>query len=112
MSKVNYECLEDRILVIPVKGKEESKKSGSIITDMKKRQTIECEVVNVGLGRHAPETGTFIATVLAKSDIVLCGLNDTVPMGLEIDLPNENGDIVSHYLLREGDILCKLSKKE
>ena len=130
MSKEIYECLEDRILVIPIEVSNETKvmsetqgkiisvfdqgktAGGIIVPDTVKKQTIKCEVVNVGYGRYAPESGVLMQTILAKSDIVLCGSDGEKPMGLPIDITNEDGVRITHYLMREGDILLRISKKE
>jgi len=105
---INYSPLEDRIIVLPIKETEEQKTKSGIVTDMKKKETMKAEVIAVGQGRYAPENGVFIPTVLGKGDIVLTGVN----VGLEIDIPTEDGDLVTHKILREGDILCLISKKE
>lgn len=69
---------------------------------------MRAEVIAIGQGKYAPESGVLIPTILGCGDIVLIGVN----IGLEIDIPTEDGDLVTHKIMREGDILCMISKKE
>jgi len=103
-----YQCLEDRVLIKPIIKKEVEKTEGGIILDMLKKETAEGEVINVGVGKYAPETGVFIPTVLGKGDIVLYGIH----AGMPLDIPNEEGKKEECKLMREGDVLCLIKKKE
>ncbi len=103
-----YEPLEDRILVKPIKKTEPETTASGLIVDMKKKEVLEGEVLNVGIGRHAYETGHFIPTVLRKGDIVLYGINQ----GMPIEVPNESGSKDECVVMREGDVLFLISRKE
>lgn len=104
---MTYSCLEDRVLIKPVKQTEIQKTAAGIITDMVKKETAEGVVISVGRGYTARDTGVFVPTILAKGDLVLYGVNT----GMPIDVPDENGDKQECKLLREGDILILISKK-
>lgn len=104
----DYQPLEDRVLIKPIKKTESEITASGIITDMKKKEVTEGEVVAVGGGRYAGETGVFMPTVLAKGDIVLYGINQ----GMKIDIPNAEGIIEEHIVIREGDVLFLISRKE
>ncbi len=103
----NYQCLEDRVLIRPIKKTEPEKTTSGIITDMAKKEVLEGEVINVGGGRYAGDSGVFIPTILHSGDIVLYGANQ----GLHISIENGNGkeDVV---VMREGDILLLIKKSE
>lgn len=103
-----FQPLEDRLIVLPIKKTEEEKTKAGIVTDMKKRETTTAVVVAVGQGYTTRDTGVFISTVLGKGDTVLIGINS----GMEIDIPNEEGELIEHKMLREGDILALITKKE
>lgn len=106
---IKYNPLEDRVLIRELK-KEGSDKTdgGIIIPDSAKKDVSEGEVQAIGVGRYAPETGTFIPTVLHKGDIVLFGKNQ----GLSLDIPDENGKKEEMRLMREGDVLLLIAKKD
>jgi co-chaperonin GroES (HSP10) len=99
---MNFQPIEDRILVKQIQDKESEKTESGIILDMVKKETAKGEVIAVGLGRYATETGTFIPNVLAKGDIVLYGINQ----GMDITVEGEKLKI-----LREGDILLFVEQK-
>lgn len=113
-----YTPLEDRVLVIPIKEKVDvsedglqtkgTTEGGILIAATIKRETQEAEVYSVGLGRYANETGVFMSTVLAKGDIVLIGVNG----GMPVEVPMEDGKKVEMKLMREGDVLALIKKKE
>jgi co-chaperonin GroES (HSP10) len=100
---MQYEPLEDRVLIREVKKTEPEKTAGGIITDMVKKEVKEGEVVAVGQGYTARDTGTFIPTILHKGDIVLYGIN----AGMPIEIQNGNGKEECR-LMRESDVLCLL----
>jgi len=81
---------------------------GIILPSSLKKETLEGEVVAVGAGRYASETGVFMETVLRKGDIVLYGINQ----GMKIDVPNELGIWEEHVVLREGDVLFLIGRQE
>lgn len=108
MSEQKYEPLEDRVLILPYTKSEEEKLASGIIKPMTvERETMEGEVVAVGVGYTARDTGVFVQTVLAKGDKVLFGKD----AGMVIEIPGEEGKLVEHKLMREGDVLLLISKK-
>ena len=107
MSK-NFQPLEDRILILPIKKTEPEKTASGIIKIENHADTKEGVVVSVGVGYTARDTGVFVQTVLHEGDIVLYGAN----AGLPIEVPNENGGKDECILLREGDILLLIGRKE
>jgi chaperonin GroES len=100
----SYECMEDRVLIRPIKAEQNQKTESGIITDQMKRPTEEAIVVAVGVGRYANETGKLMPTVLVPGDKILIAEG----YGLEINTPEEKG----LRLLREGDILCRIKKAD
>lgn len=102
-----FEPLEDRCLIKPIKSKEPEVTAGGIITDTIKKEIRQGEVVAVGPGRYAGETGNFMPTILHKGDLVIIGAES----GLPIPVPNENGGVDECVILREGDVLIFVSKK-
>lgn len=104
----SYQPLEDRVIVKEIKKTDPETTAGGIITDMVKKPTKEGEVVSVGVGRYATETGAFMPTVLHKGDIVLYGAEH----GMPIDIPNTEGGKDQCVLMREGDILIFIGKKD
>lgn len=102
----NYEPLEDRVLVRPLKLSEEKKTTSGIIIDMVKTETMEAEVVAIGCGTVARETGVLIPTVLNPGDTVLIPCADGKPYGMPIDTDTEK-DL---RVMREGDILFRIKK--
>lgn len=104
----SYQPLEDRVLIKPIKKTESETTASGIITDMKKKEVAEGEVVAVGTGRYASETGQFMETVLRKGDIVLYGINQ----GMKIDIQNQQGVLEEHLVMREGDVLFLIGRQE
>ena len=104
----SYQPLEDRVLIKPIKKTEPETTASGILIDMKKKEVAEGEVIAVGSGRYAGETGQFMPTVLAKGDIVLYGINQ----GMKIDIPNEKNIAEEHIVLREGDVLFLIARSE
>lgn len=102
-----YSCLEDRVLV-KVKKQIEPETTASGIIKVGQKQVEEATVFSVGMGRYAGETGILIPTFTAKGDIVLIGKGAGTPVDIEL----EDGSIEEMKLLREGDILILVSKKE
>lgn len=99
---LTYQPMEDKVLVRLVKNTEPEKTESGIITETIKKPIRYGEVVSVGEGRYAMETGKFMNTVLHKGDSVIFGEN----IGLEIKVNGE--DLL---LMREGDILLAATKK-
>lgn len=102
-----FECLEDRILILPKKETELQKTAGGLY-DQSQKPVQEGTVYAVGPGRYAIETGVFIETMLRKGDAVLIGREG----GLPINVPIEDGTTQEMKLLRETDVLLLISKKE
>lgn len=96
-----YQPLEDRVLVRPIKPTEE-KTEGGIIKDMMRKETQQAEVVSVGPGRYAADTGTFMPTILSPGDIVIIPFD----YGMNFDTPDEK-DL---KLMREADVLLLVKK--
>jgi chaperonin GroES len=101
---MQYTPLEDRILVRPIiKTDIETTKGGIIIPDVIKKEVMEGEVVSVGRGRYAPETGNLIPNYLMPKDIILFGASQ----GMAITVDNEELKI-----LRESDVLLLIGRNE
>lgn len=103
-----YQCLEDRVLIKPIVKKEVEKTDGGILLGMVKKETAEGLVINVGVGKYAPETGVFIPTVLGEGDIILYGVH----AGMPLDVPDEGGKKIEMRIMRESDILLLIKKSE
>lgn len=102
-----FDPLEDRCLLRVIKEKELIKTDGGIYDPgTKQKPTAKGEVISVGPGFYARETGKLVNTVLSKGDIVLYGAG----AGIEIDIETENGNETVR-LLREGDCLLVISNK-
>ena len=99
---MEYQCLEDRVLIKKIKEQEGKKSEGGIITDTIQRQTFSGIVRQVGEGRYATDTGVFMPTILRKGDEVVLMKG----VGLEIDDPDEK-DLL---LIRESDALMVIKK--
>jgi chaperonin GroES len=95
--------LEDKVLVRLIKSTAIETTEAGIITDTIKKLTRNGEVVAVGAGRYAMESGVFMPNVLHEGDVVIFG--DSI--GLEIKVNGE--DLL---LMREGDILLASPKKQ
>lgn len=105
---VKFECLEDRCLIRPIKEKELKKTEGGIIDpNVKQKPVLKGEVVSIGIGFTARDTGVFVPTVLHKGDIVLYG----AAAGLEIEIDKEDGGNEAVLIMRETDCLLLISKK-
>lgn len=102
MQETKYAPLEDRVLIRTIKKENEVSEAG-IILDMVKKEVSEGEVVAAGRGRYAPETGTFIPTILGKGDLVLFGSEQGMPVMVE-------GEELR--IMREGDVLLHIGTKE
>lgn len=105
---MQFQPLEDRVLIKPIKKTEPEKTEAGIILDMKKKEVGEGIVHAVGNGRFASETGAFMENVLRKGDIVLYGLN----VGMALDVPNGDGEKTEMRLMRESDVLLLIKKSE
>lgn len=103
-----FQPLEDRCVILPVKNTEPQTTESGIITDMMKKETREGVVVSIGIGRYAGETGALIPTCLVKGDLVLIGSNG----GLPITIQNKEGQNEEAVIMREGDVLCLIKKSE
>jgi chaperonin GroES len=102
-----YDPLEDRVLVIPEKESEQKTDSGLFIPDAVKKDVMRGRVHAIGDGRYAPETGTYIPTILKKGDYVLFGAGQ----GVEVEL-RLTDETVAARIMREGDILLLIGTKE
>ena len=104
---ISYSPLEDRCLIRPIKEKELQKTEGGIIDpNVKQKPVSKGEVLSVGIGYTARDTGVFVNTVLAKGDIVLYGTE----AGTEIDIETDSGKETVR-ILREGDCILLITKK-
>jgi chaperonin GroES len=90
--------LHDRVLLKRLEEKE-VKKGGIIIPDTAKEKPQEAEVMEVGKGR-TNEDGKLIPLEVKKGDRVLIGKYS----GTEVTIEG-----VEHLILREEEILAKLS---
>lgn len=96
--------LEDRILVKPIKKSDIEKTDGGIfIPDVVKKDVSEGEVISVGNGRYAIETGVFIPNYLYPGDKVLFGSQQ----GMPVDVGGEELRI-----MRESDVLLLIERKK
>lgn len=100
-----YKPLEDRILVKELKSESEKTEAGLILDTMRK-QTREAEVITVGPGRYASETGVFMQNTLHEGDIVLIGDQG----GFPITIHDKRGNKQECLLFRESDILMIIEK--
>lgn len=102
---LNYSPLEDRVLLRPIKKSElEITEGGIIDPNVKQKPVSKGEVISVGIGYTARETGVFVNTVLAKGDIVLYGTE----AGTEIEIESDKGKETVR-ILREGDCILLIS---
>jgi co-chaperonin GroES (HSP10) len=102
-----FECLEDRCVIRTIKEKELKKTAAGIIDPgVKQKDVSKGEVVNVGWGYVARDTGKEIYTYLKEGDIVLYG----TLAGTELELETENG-LETLRIMREGDVILRISKK-
>jgi chaperonin GroES len=90
--------LHDRVLLKRLE-EQEVKKGGIIIPDTAKEKPQEAEVIEVGKGR-TNEDGKLIPLEVKKGDRVLIGKYS----GTEVTIEG-----VEHLILREEEILAKLS---
>ena len=103
----NYECLEDRVLIRPIKKTDLIKTDGGIIDpNVRKKAVSEGIVVSVGEGRRANDTGELMATVLHEGDVILYPTNQENYITIE----TENGK-EEVLLMRESDVILVISKK-
>lgn len=106
---IKFDCLEDRCLIRPIKQTELEITAGGIIDpNMKEKPVAKGEVISIGQGFTARDTGVFVPTLLGRGDVVLYGHG----AGLEIDIDKEDGSGKETVrLMREGDILLLITKK-
>jgi co-chaperonin GroES (HSP10) len=97
------EPLEDRLVVKEIK-EEAIKTTASGIAKVEAAKTFKAIVQSVGPGRYATETGIFMATVLAKNDVILLQVGGN-------GIPIEDGE-QEFLLIRESDVLMRISEKE
>jgi chaperonin GroES len=90
--------LYDRVLLKRIE-EQEVRKSGIIIPDTAKEKPQEAEVIAVGKGR-VTDDGKVIPLEVKKGDKVLIGKYS----GTEVTI-----DSVEHIILREEEILAKIS---
>ena len=96
---VNLEPMADRVIVKPIE-KEEVTKGGLVIPDTVKERPQEGEIIAVGPGRLS-EDGMRIPIDVKKGDRVIYAKF----AGTELKYDN-----VDYLVLRESDILAKVSK--
>src|SRR5205809_1719103 len=99
-----FECLEDRILIRPIKKEAEVTEAGIIDPNVRQKPTSEGEVIEVGEGRYATDTGVFMNTRLTKGDFILYPSAQGTPITIETD--NGKEDVL---LMRESDIILRIS---
>ena len=99
---MNLQPLEDRIVVRPAEA-EETTISGLVIPDTAKEKPQQGEVLAVGPGRRAENTGELIAMELAAGDTVVYSKYG----GTEITIDGE--DVL---ILSSRDVLAKVGKEE
>lgn len=105
---INYECLEDRCLIRPIKQTElERTAAGIIDPNVKQKPVTKGVVVSIGQGYTARDTGVFVPTILHKGDTVLYGAG----AGMPVDVETENGK-EEVLIIRESDVFLLISKKE
>lgn len=104
---MQYQPLEDRVVIRPIKEKEQEKTESGIILDMVKKEVREGEVISIGSGRYANETGVFMPTVLHKGDMVVFGSSTGLPITIDAGEGKEEA-----LIMREGDILILIKKSE
>ncbi len=105
---LKYECIEDKILIRPIKEDGLKKTEGGIIDpNIKAKPVTKGEIVAAGPGIIARETGVPILTILRAGDIVLYPTD----AGMEIDIEKDDGGMETVRVMREGDILLAISKK-
>jgi len=102
-----FNPLEDRIL-LRVKKETEPKKTETGLYDLSKKETEMATVYAAGIGWYARETGNFVPAYLSAGDVVVIGKG----AGLPIDIELPDGSMEEMKLLREGDVLILVSKKE
>jgi chaperonin GroES len=98
---MNLQPLEDRIVVRPGES-EETTASGLVIPDTAKEKPQQGEVLAVGPGRRAENTGELIALDVAVGDSVVYSKYG----GTEITVEGE--DLL---ILSARDVLAKVTKK-
>ena len=94
-TKIKIQPLGDRLIIKAVEARE-IKKSGIIIPDTAKEKPQEGEVMAVGKGKIAEETGRLIAMEVKTGDTVLYGKYS----GTEIKINDEE-----YLIMREEDVL-------
>ena len=98
---MNLQPLEDRIVVRPGES-EETTASGLVIPDTAKEKPQQGEVLAVGPGRRAENTGELVPLDVAKGDTVVYSKYG----GTEITVDGE--DLL---ILSSRDVLAKVNKK-
>lgn len=106
MTKNRYVPLEDRVVIVPEKEQEQKTEGGLI--DMSQKPTTTAVVFSAGEGRHAPQTGNWIPTVVKRGHRVLVGKDNGVP----IQVQDEEGNKLEAKIMREGDILMVIESVE
>jgi chaperonin GroES len=106
MAATKYEPLEDRVVIKQIKESGEKTASG-LVLDQLKKLTAKGEVVFVGAGYTARDTGVFVPNVLREGDVVLYG----EAAGMPIEFVNEEGTLDEYRLMRESEVLCVVSEK-
>lgn len=100
MSKINLTPLADRVIVKPAKA-EEKTKGGLYLPDTAQEKPQRGEVVAVGSGRIAEETGKVIPLTVKVGDMVLYGKYS----GTEVKIDDEE-----YLIMRESDIFAIINK--
>ncbi|MDQ1437146.1 MAG: chaperonin GroES [Acidimicrobiaceae bacterium] len=97
---MNLQPLEDRIVVRPLEA-EETTASGLVIPDTAKEKPQQGEVLAVGPGRRADQTGEIVPLDIATGDTVVYSKYG----GTEITIDGE--DLL---ILTSRDVLAKVNK--
>jgi chaperonin GroES len=98
MAKLNIKPLSDRVIVKPSPA-EEVTKSGIFLPDTAQEKPQKGEIVAVGTGKVAEESGKAIPMSVKVGDIVLYGKYS----GTEIKIDGEE-----YLIMRESDIFAIL----
>lgn len=101
---MEFQPLEDKVLIREIKSKDLATTEGGILlAPTVKSETFKAEVMAIGAGFWARDTGVFIPTTLGKGDLVLIPTGQGMPISV-------NGE--DFKVIREGDVLGKVGRVE